>query len=90
MFSCYPSRLHVYPHPPPTTTQNNNAKTRKNKKQQQVRDWYVESFKNLRSFPAIRDSSDELKFTDLLKQIYQRHQVSSRVATGGECWGWDA
>lgn len=40
----------------------------------QVRDWYVESFKELRSFPRVRDAQDELKFTGLLKHIYHRHK----------------
>lgn len=38
-----------------------------------VRDWYVESFKELRLFPNIRDASDEGKFTNLLRSIYRRH-----------------
>lgn len=38
-----------------------------------VRDWYVESFNELKSFPSIKDTSDEHKFTELLKQIYARH-----------------
>ena len=33
----------------------------------QVRDWYVDSFKELRQFPEVRDSDTELKFTSLLK-----------------------
>lgn len=33
----------------------------------QVRDWYVDSFKELRSFPEVRDAETELKFTSLLK-----------------------
>lgn len=41
----------------------------------QVRDWYVESFKDLRAFAPIKDSSDEALFTDLLKHIYNRHKV---------------
>lgn len=40
----------------------------------QVRDWYVESFKDLREFPAIKDNNDEQKFTDLLRHIYHRHR----------------
>ena len=40
----------------------------------QVRDWYVESFKDLREFPAIKDDNDEQKFTDLLRHIYHRHR----------------
>lgn len=39
-----------------------------------VRDWYVESFKELRSFPKIKDASDEQHFTGLLKHIYSRHR----------------
>ncbi|KAG7674226.1 hypothetical protein Ndes2526B_g03970 [Nannochloris sp. 'desiccata'] len=39
-----------------------------------VRDWYVESFKELRSFTKIRDVSDEQQFTGLLKHIYTRHR----------------
>ena len=42
--------------------------------QTQVRDWYVESFKDLREFPAIKDDNDEQKFTDLLRHIYHRHR----------------
>jgi hypothetical protein len=38
-----------------------------------VRDWYVESFKELRAFPSIKDSPDEGKFTELLRHIYRRH-----------------
>lgn len=38
-----------------------------------VRDWYVESFKELRHYPLIRDPDDEIKFTDLLRHIYRRH-----------------
>lgn len=33
----------------------------------------MESFKELRSFPLIKDASDELKFTELLRHIYRRH-----------------
>ena len=38
----------------------------------QVRDWYVESFRELREFPRIQDINDEAKFTDLLRHIYHR------------------
>uniref|UniRef100_A0A7S0WY09 Protein-serine/threonine kinase n=1 Tax=Chlamydomonas leiostraca TaxID=1034604 RepID=A0A7S0WY09_9CHLO len=38
-----------------------------------VRDWYVESFKELRTFPTIKDLGDEIKFTELLRSIYRRH-----------------
>lgn len=39
-----------------------------------VRDWYVESFKELRNFKPIRDAESELKFTHLLRHIYHRHR----------------
>jgi hypothetical protein len=39
----------------------------------QVRDWYVESFRELRSFPKVKDAGDELQFTRLLQHIYRRH-----------------
>eukprot|EP00891_Asterochloris_glomerata_P003635 jgi/Astpho2/3635/Aster-06926 len=39
-----------------------------------VRDWYVESFRELREFPRIQDINDEAKFTDLLRHIYHRHR----------------
>ena len=39
-----------------------------------VRDWYVESFKELRSFPRVRDSADEEAFTSMLRKIYHRHR----------------
>ncbi|MEW5317484.1 MAG: hypothetical protein WDW38_008775 [Sanguina aurantia] len=38
-----------------------------------VRDWYVESFKELRSYPLIRTTQDEHNFTNLLRSIYRRH-----------------
>lgn len=38
-----------------------------------VRDWYVESFEELRSFSGVRSVEDESKFTHLLRQIYRRH-----------------
>ena len=34
----------------------------------------MESFKDLREFPTIRDDNDEQKFTELLKHIYHRHR----------------
>ncbi|KAH9310563.1 hypothetical protein KI387_025598, partial [Taxus chinensis] len=40
-----------------------------------VRDWYVDSFRDLRSFPEIQDSKDELKFTELINQIKMRHNT---------------
>jgi pyruvate dehydrogenase kinase 2/3/4 len=39
-----------------------------------VRDWYVDSFKELRQFPEVRDTDTELKFTSLLQSIYNRHR----------------
>ena len=39
-----------------------------------MRDWYVDSFKELRRFPAVKDTADELHFTELLKHIYHRHR----------------
>ena len=39
----------------------------------QVRDWYVESFRDLKAMAPIRDAQDELRFTEMLTQIYQRH-----------------
>jgi pyruvate dehydrogenase kinase 2/3/4 len=39
-----------------------------------VRDWYVESFRDLRHFPPIKDTSDERKFTEMLKHVYHRHR----------------
>lgn len=38
-----------------------------------VRDWYAESFKDLRGLPPIKDASDEAKFTEILRSIYRRH-----------------
>ena len=40
----------------------------------QVRDWYVESFKDLRAFPRVDSQQSERQFTDLLKHIYSRHR----------------
>ena len=45
----------------------------------QVRDWYVDSFKELRQFPEVRDSDTELKFTSLLKVCQQS------LCTGHAC-----
>lgn len=38
-----------------------------------MRDWYVESFKDLRSFPPVKDANDEVKFTEMLRSVYRRH-----------------
>ncbi len=47
----------------------------------QVRDWYVDSFKELRQFPEIRDTQTELKFTQLLKvqRCGRLHRPRSRM-----------
>ncbi|GMP76106.1 hypothetical protein CsSME_00032925 [Camellia sinensis var. sinensis] len=39
----------------------------------QVRDWYLDSFRDLRSFPEIKDTNDELEFNQMLKMIKVRH-----------------
>lgn len=38
-----------------------------------VRDWYLDSFRDLRSFMDIKDKSDELNFTQMIKMIKVRH-----------------
>lgn len=38
-----------------------------------VRDWYIESFRELREFPEVKDMNDEAKLTDLLRKIKTRH-----------------
>ncbi|XP_010943866.1 pyruvate dehydrogenase (acetyl-transferring) kinase, mitochondrial [Elaeis guineensis] len=38
-----------------------------------VRNWYLDSFRDLRSFPEIKDTSDELAFTEMIKMIKVRH-----------------
>ncbi|RWW51342.1 hypothetical protein BHE74_00042322 [Ensete ventricosum] len=38
-----------------------------------VRDWYLDSFRDLRTFPEIKDTSDELAFTQMIKMIKVRH-----------------
>jgi pyruvate dehydrogenase kinase 2/3/4 len=52
-----------------------------------VRDWYVESFKELRGFPKIRDAADEQHFTGLLKHIYTRHRNVVPVMAMGVAGG---
>ncbi|KAJ7532695.1 hypothetical protein O6H91_13G014700 [Diphasiastrum complanatum] len=48
-----------------------------------VRDWYVDSFKDLRSFPEIQDRGHELKFTELINEIKTRHNnVMPTMALG--------
>ncbi|EFJ38193.1 hypothetical protein SELMODRAFT_164498 [Selaginella moellendorffii] len=38
-----------------------------------VRDWYVESFKEIHGFPEIVTPSDELEFTQLIHDVKERH-----------------
>ncbi|KAJ8434795.1 hypothetical protein Cgig2_033745 [Carnegiea gigantea] len=38
-----------------------------------VRDWYLDSFRDLRSFPEIKDNNDEMEFTHLIKIVKVRH-----------------
>ncbi|KAJ1439999.1 Signal transduction histidine kinase-related protein, C-terminal [Sesbania bispinosa] len=38
-----------------------------------VRDWYVDSFRDLRSFPDIKNMNDEKEFTEMIKAIKVRH-----------------
>lgn len=48
-----------------------------------VRDWYVDSFRDLRDFPDIADNEDELKFTDLIQRVKMRHNdVMPTMAMG--------
>lgn len=50
---------------------------------QQVRDWYVASFKDLRSFPEIQDMEDEARFTNLISRVKARHnEVMPTMAMG--------
>ncbi|EOA30860.1 hypothetical protein CARUB_v10014003mg [Capsella rubella] len=38
-----------------------------------VRDWYLESFRDMRAFPEIKDSADEKDFTQMIKAVKVRH-----------------
>ncbi|XP_042052154.1 pyruvate dehydrogenase (acetyl-transferring) kinase, mitochondrial-like [Salvia splendens] len=38
-----------------------------------VRDWYLESFRDVRSIPEIKDNSYELDFTQMIKMVKVRH-----------------
>ncbi|CAI8612038.1 unnamed protein product [Vicia faba] len=38
-----------------------------------VRDWYVDSFRDIRSCPEIKNMKDEKEFTDVIKAIKVRH-----------------
>jgi hypothetical protein len=47
-----------------------------------VRDWYLESFRDMRAFPEIKDSGDEKDFTQMISQsssslFLDVHQSSS-------------
>eukprot|EP00887_Chlorella_sp_A99_P000517 scaffold17.g517.t1 len=57
-------------------------------KARRVRDWYVESFRDIRAFPPVTSPASEARFTRLLAAIYQRHRnVVPVMATGvmGAC-----
>jgi hypothetical protein len=49
----------------------------------QVRDWYVESFRELRTFPGVKTMPEEGQFTDLLRHIYRRHVRRRGVGVAG-------
>jgi len=50
---------------------------------QTVRDWYVESFSELRAFPIVSDMATEEKFTALIRRIMARHNnVVPMIARG--------
>lgn len=38
-----------------------------------VKDWYLDSFSDIRSFPSIKDATDELAFTNMIRMIKVRH-----------------
>ncbi|KAI9123149.1 hypothetical protein K1719_006038 [Acacia pycnantha] len=38
-----------------------------------VRDWYLDSFRDLRTFPEIKNMNDETEFTEMIKAIKVRH-----------------
>jgi pyruvate dehydrogenase kinase 2/3/4 len=38
-----------------------------------VRDWYMDSFRDIRYFPEVRNRDDELAFTQMIKMIKVRH-----------------
>ena len=52
---------------------------------QTVRDWYVESYDELKSFPEVKTMEDEAKFTEVIKRVMDRHaNVVPMIARG--CW----
>lgn len=38
-----------------------------------VRDWYLDSFRDIRYFPEVRNQNDELAFTQMIKMVKVRH-----------------
>lgn len=38
-----------------------------------MHDWYVDSFRDLRSFPDIKNKNNELEFTQMIEMIKVRH-----------------
>ncbi|XP_057416423.1 pyruvate dehydrogenase (acetyl-transferring) kinase, mitochondrial-like [Lotus japonicus] len=52
-------------------------------KQTGVRDWYLDSFRDLRSFPEVKNMNDEKEFTEMIKAIKVRHNnVIPTMASG--------
>ena len=48
-----------------------------------VRDWYVESYDELKSFPAIESMEDEAKFTKMIEGVMNKHaNVVPMIARG--------
>ncbi|TVU37619.1 hypothetical protein EJB05_10944 [Eragrostis curvula] len=48
-----------------------------------VRDWYLDSFRDIRYFPEVRNQNDELAFTEMIKMIKVRHNnVVPTIASG--------
>jgi pyruvate dehydrogenase kinase 2/3/4 len=48
-----------------------------------VRDWYLDSFRDIRYFPEVRNREDELAFTQMIKMIRVRHaNVVTTMALG--------
>ena len=38
-----------------------------------MRDWYLDSFRDIRYFPEVRNQNDELAFTQMIKMVKVRH-----------------
>ncbi|KAJ1292088.1 hypothetical protein BS78_02G365500 [Paspalum vaginatum] len=48
-----------------------------------VRDWYLESFRDIRYFPEVRNRDDELAFTHMINMVKMRHNnVVPTMASG--------